>query len=257
MHHDNLLDILLARRQGEIISQALAACDSADLRSKFVLTLDGIGRSLEYLCNLEIADESDVENGKEFFNALAVCLLDSAENKRIFEERQGLGVMIHCIRENKFLRRDAIRVLSFALTGCETATASHFIRECACLPVLFGFLMKSPDSKSKRGEVYLAPRTEQEVLMDMEHLFTVIWNLIKALHGSEDPKHKISLERLIFKLLEAGKIRRIDELLEKYLAPVSDFDLNLFKEPEEIAALEQDYHLDLLCSTSLILTYLK
>ena len=120
MHHDNLVDVILnlmgeEAQALELLSITLSACDSVDLRSKFVLTLDGLKRLLQTLASFEITSEEDVESGKELINSIAICVLDSAENCAVFQREKGYELMLDTLH-NKYLRSDALKVLSFCGT---------------------------------------------------------------------------------------------------------------------------------------------
>jgi hypothetical protein len=90
---------------------------------------------------------------------IAICLLDSKDNCEVFKSNEGYETVLFLMRTNSYLRRDALRVLSFAMTQCDCSHAVYLITVAKCLPIIFGLLMKGPDVKSKKGEVFLAPRT--------------------------------------------------------------------------------------------------
>ena len=81
--------------------------------------------------------------------------------------------------------------------------------------------------------------------------------MLKQLHDCTEIKTKITQERLVFKLLENDleKTKRIRQILEQYLEPISDFDLTSFKSEEEVKILQEDFNLDLLTLASSILAY--
>jgi len=77
------------------------------------------------------------------------------------------------------------------------------------------------------------------------------------LHNSSEIKEKITQERLTFKLLENDleKTKRVRQILEQYLEPISEFDLTSFKSEEEVKILQEDFNLDVLVLASSILAY--
>jgi hypothetical protein len=85
---------------------------------------------------------------------VAVCVIDSEENCEYFKQSKGYEVMLSVVYSNNYLRCDAIKVLSFALTKCPDSHAYHLITEAKCLPLIFSLLMQTKERKSKRGQVY-------------------------------------------------------------------------------------------------------
>jgi len=51
------------------------------------------------------------------------------------------------------------------------------------------------------------------------------------------------------------KTKRIRAIYDKYLEPISEFDLTQFKTEEETKILQDDYNLDLLATAASILAY--
>ena len=89
----------------------------------------------------------------------------------------------------------------------------------------------------------MAPRNAQAFADDLEHLLSILWNMLKHLTKmiDDNPKNQIALERFLFKFLEEGKLQRILGIYQQYVQPLLDFDLAAFKETEEIEILESDY----------------
>ena len=192
-------------------------------------------------------------------DCVAICVLDSEENCEQFLKADGYVVMLAVMHKNVYLRSDAIKVLSFALTRCPPQHSLYLITEAGCLPLMFSLLMKTQDRKTKKGEVFMAARNAQTIADDHEHLLSIFWNMLKHLTqiSGQNPKYQIALERFLFKFLEEGKLQRILGLYSQYVSPLLDFDLSAFKETEEIEILESDYQLDLLCFTACLLTFIK
>lgn len=96
------------------------------------------------------------------------------------------------------------------------------------LPVVFGILVRADEHKPiKNANVTIKAPSKTEIASYYEHLLSIIWLMLKHLHGSAEIKAKITQERLIFKLLENDleKAKRIRQILELYLEPISEFDL--------------------------------
>lgn len=213
------------------------------LRSKFVIALQGLERLVNQVKNFQIKLEEDVEMGKEIMDCIAVCVLDSEENCQAFLKAGGYEVMLEVIHKNIYLRSDSIKVISFCLTRCQPEHSFYLITKAECLPFLFSLLMKTQDRRPRKGEVFMAPKNAQAIADDLEHLLSILWNMLKHLTKmiGENPKIQIALERFLFKFLEEGKLQRILGIYQEYVKPLLDFDLSAFKETEEIEILESDY----------------
>lgn len=129
-YQDNLIDLLLIAIEGdpqyknicsEILSNLLQACGNRDLRSKFVITLQGVARVLQALRNSEVKDvqsDDDLELFNNLLDILSVCLLDGEENCCVFQKLQGYEYLVQELMMSKFLRRDALKLLSSILAVC-------------------------------------------------------------------------------------------------------------------------------------------
>jgi hypothetical protein len=89
--------------------------------------------------------------------------------------------MLDVMHKNVYLRSDAIKVLSFVLTSCPPEHSLYIITQARCLPFLFSLLMKNQDRKPKKGEVFMAVRNAKAIADDFEHLFSILWNMLKHL----------------------------------------------------------------------------
>jgi hypothetical protein len=104
---------------------------------------------------------------------------------------------------SKFLRRDALKLLSSILAVCPLDHLVHMIQQSKILPVVFSILMKSDEQKPvKNSNVNIKAPSKSEIDNYYEHILSSIWSMIKQLHNCSEIKVKISQERLIFKLLE-------------------------------------------------------
>jgi len=159
----------------------------------------------------------------------------------------------------KYMRSEALKVVSFAMTQCTKVQANEFIKNSNGLPLVFGYLMRQNAGKNRKDPL-MRVQTEEEVLQDFEHCLSIIWNLIVALTLDFDPANpseKICFERLAFKLLEGSldKVGKLKAIHEQVYSRLEDFDLNEFKTAEEIGYLENDYNFDLLSLADCIILF--
>jgi hypothetical protein len=73
------------------------------------------------LQNSEIADvqsEEDLEHFTNLIDILSVCLLDGEENCLVFYKLNGYEFLIQGLVMSKFLRKDALKLLSVVFTVC-------------------------------------------------------------------------------------------------------------------------------------------
>lgn len=77
---------------------------------------------------------------------IASCLLDSEEIRDVFTDAKGFEVLINAAKKHQgVLARDALKVISFALTNATIDRAEYFISKASGLGFLFGLWMKQPD----------------------------------------------------------------------------------------------------------------
>lgn len=148
--------------------------------------------------------------------------------------------MLQIVHKHRSLRRDALKVISFAMTSADQLHSLLLINETSCLSVLFGYLMKMPSERKKKltkKDVFIKQKSQEEIEEDLEHCLSIIWFLIKSIGcngednsvGTEQEAAKIniSLERLCFKFLEQSfqKLDRVLGLHKEMFTKVEEFDL--------------------------------
>ncbi len=104
---------------------------------------------------------------------------------------------------SKFVRRDALKLLSSILAVCSQDHVLYLVQQAKVLPVLFSVLVRADEHKPvKNTNVSIKTPSKLEIASYYEHLLSVIWSMLKQLHDCSEIKTKITQERLIFKLLE-------------------------------------------------------
>lgn len=113
-------------------------------RGKFI-GLDGIDSLLQLLSQYRKLDpekDSDEEEYAEnLFDAL-ICLVDEDAGKDKFMEGEGIELAQIMLKEGKFSKPRALRVLDHALGGPGGAPACERLVEAAGLRTVFGMFMK-------------------------------------------------------------------------------------------------------------------
>jgi len=77
---------------------------------------------------------------------------------------------------SKFLRRDALKVLSSILVVCPTDHVLYMIQQSSLLPVIFGILMKADENKAiKNNNITIRAPSKSELSSYYENLLSLIW----------------------------------------------------------------------------------
>ena len=152
------------------------------MRSKFVITLQGITRVLQTLQNSEVKEvqsEEDLDLIVNLIDILSVCLLDGEENCVLFYRLQGYEYVIQVLLMSKYLRKEALKLLSSILAVCPTDHVVHMIQQSKVLAVFFGVFMRSDEHKAvKNANLSIKAQSKQELATYYEHLLSVVWQMI-------------------------------------------------------------------------------
>ncbi len=70
-----------------------------------------------------------------------MCLLDGHENCDIFLNLGGYDILLRKWIISKYLRADALKLLSFVMTACPQKHVYYLVEKANILPVIFGLLM--------------------------------------------------------------------------------------------------------------------
>ncbi|GMF81210.1 unnamed protein product [Aspergillus oryzae] len=151
----NLLPWLLARIQKKErpVSQnqqysaeilAILLQSSSKTRSKFI-SLEGVDILLQLLSQYRKRDPAKDSDEEEFVENLfdcLICLVDEEFGKEKFLEGEGIELAQIMLKEGKFSKPRALRVLDHALGGLGGRPACERFVEAACLRTVFGMFMK-------------------------------------------------------------------------------------------------------------------
>lgn len=113
-------------------------------RQKFI-ELDGIDILLQLLSAYRRRDPTKDSDEEEYvenlFDAL-ICLVEEDSGKEKFVEAEGIELALIMLREGKFSKPRALRVLDHALGGAGGAPACERLVEAAGLKTVFGMFSK-------------------------------------------------------------------------------------------------------------------
>ncbi|KAI9691380.1 MAG: hypothetical protein M1820_009717 [Bogoriella megaspora] len=149
--------------------------------------------------------DSEEEEYVENVFAILTCLLDETAAKSPFVEAEGIELILIMLRDSKFAKSRAIRLLDHALGGSTAAAlpVCEKLVDAAGLKTVFGMLMKKPEPAAT------------------EHLLAIIASLLRALPGDSGPRI-----RLLAKFTEKDweKIRKLTKLRREYAGRLEGVD---------------------------------
>lgn len=129
---------------------AILLQSSAKNREKFI-SLEGVDVLLQLLSPYRKRDperDSDEEEYVENLFDCLVCLVDEDAGKEKLLEGEGIELMLIMLREGKFSKQRALRVLDHTLAPQGGAPACERLVEVAGLKTVFGMFMKKVGSLS-------------------------------------------------------------------------------------------------------------
>lgn len=88
------------------------------MRSKLVLKLNGIARLVSSVRAESLRSDDDLECMLNLMDCLAVCILDGEENLTVFKDSKGYDKLVREWLPCRYLRHDALKLLSCAMTIC-------------------------------------------------------------------------------------------------------------------------------------------
>lgn len=116
--------------------------------------LDGVDALLQLLSQYRKRDpekDSDEEEYVENLFDCLICLVDNNSGKEKFLEGEGVELAQIMLKEGKFSKQRALRVLDHALGGLGGAPACERLVEVAGLRTVFGMFMKKVSSYIPNG----------------------------------------------------------------------------------------------------------
>lgn len=247
----NLLPWLLARIQQKErpVSQnlqyaaeilAILLQSSAKNRDKFV-ELDGVDALLQLLSQYRKRDpekDSDEEEYVENLFDCLICLVDQGSGKEKFLEGEGIELAQIMLKEGKFSKQRALRVLDHALGGNEGAPACERLIEVAGLRTVFGMFMKKVRPIPIDGHFMVLILThEQQEHQTIEHLLGIFASLLRFLPGGSAARIR-TLAKFMEKDYE--KIEKLVKLRRDYASRVTPVEQAIEKERRNYTEEERE-----------------
>ena len=220
--------------------QAILLQSSAKNREKFV-GLEGVDVILQILSQYRKRDpekDSDEEEYVENLFDCLICLVDEDAGKSKFLEAEGVELAQIMLKEGKFSKQRALRVLDHALGGLGGAPACGRLVEVAGLRTVFGMFMKKVcPVLSNRPNKSIKTELQQQENQTIEHLLGIFASLLRLLPGG-------SAERIrtLAKFMEKdyGKIEKLVNLRRDYASRVSPVEQVIEKERKNYSKDEQE-----------------
>ena len=220
--------------------QAILLQSSGKNREKF-LGLEGVDVILQILSQYRKRDpekDSDEEEYVENLFDCLICLVDEDVGKNKFLEAEGVELAQIMLKEAKFSKQRALRVLDHALGGLGGAPACGRLVEVAGLRTVFGMFMKKVcPVLSNRPNKSIKTELQQQENQTIEHLLGIFASLLRLLPGG-------SAERIrtLAKFMEKdyGKIEKLVNLRRDYASRVSPVEQVIEKERKNYSKDEQE-----------------
>ncbi|KAJ5559301.1 hypothetical protein N7535_009529 [Penicillium sp. DV-2018c] len=190
-------------------------------RTKFI-ELDGIDILLQLLSAYRRRDPAKDSDEEEFVENLfdsLICLVEEPSGKEKFLEAEGIELALIMLREGKFSKPRALRVLDHALGGDSGAPVCERLVEAAGLKTVFGLF-----SKKQEGQ-------------NIEHFLGIFASLLRLLPGGSGPRI-----RTLAKFMEKdyARIEKLIKLRREYAARVAPVEQAIEKERKTFDKEEQE-----------------
>ncbi|KAL5334855.1 beta and beta-prime subunits of DNA dependent RNA-polymerase [Aspergillus crustosus] len=190
-------------------------------RERFI-GLDGIEVLLQLLSQYRKRDpekDSDEEEYAENLFDCLTCVVDDDAGKEKFIEGEGVELAQIMLKEGKFSKIRALRVLDHALGGIGGAAACEKLVEAAGLRTVFGMFMRKQENQIT------------------EHLLGIFGSLLRLLPGGSAPRIR-ALAKFMEKDYE--KIDKLVKLRRDYASRVSPVEQIIEKERQRFTKEEQE-----------------
>ncbi|CAE7171719.1 unnamed protein product [Rhizoctonia solani] len=191
--------------------------------------VDTILRSLSTFRRRDPSGADETEFMENVFDALCSSLAEP-EVRELFQQAEGVDLMVLIMKENLASKSRAIKVLDYALSGpLGAANCATFIEAMGLKPLFSAFMGKN-SKKSKSGTAM--PASE-----DIGHILGVISSLFANLDSDSPPRI-----RVLAKFVEAEyeKIDRLVELREQAESRLKITDREVNAEKKELLAEGED-----------------
>ncbi|KAI9372136.1 hypothetical protein BJX61DRAFT_534225 [Aspergillus egyptiacus] len=190
-------------------------------RGRFI-GLDGVDVLLQLLSQYRKRDpgkdSEEEEYAENLFDSL-ICLVDDNAGKEKFLEGEGIELAQIMLKEGKFSKLRALRVLDHALGGLGGAPCCERLIEAAGLRTIFSMFMR---------------KQENQVI---EHLLGIFGSLLRLLPGGSAPRIR-TLAKFMEKDYE--KIEKLIKLRRDYASRVSPVEQAIEKERKRFTKEEQE-----------------
>ncbi|KAJ5876256.1 uncharacterized protein N7529_001840 [Penicillium soppii] len=200
---------------------AILLQSSSKNRGKFI-DLDGIDAILQLLSLYRKRDPAKDSDEEEFVENLfdsLICLVEENSGKDKFVEAEGIELALIMLKEGKFSKPRALRVLDHALGGVGGAPACERLVEAAGLKTVFGMFLKKQEGQN------------------IEHFLGIFASLLRLLPGGSAPRI-----RTLAKFMEKdyARIEKLITLRREYAARVSPVEQAIAKERRTFDEEEQE-----------------
>ncbi|PYH90381.1 DUF1716 domain protein [Aspergillus ellipticus CBS 707.79] len=163
-------------------------------------------------------DSDEEEYVENLFDCL-ICVVDEDSGKEKFLDAEGIELGQIMLKEGKFSKQRALRVLDHALGGIGGAPACERFIEAACLSTVFGMFKRKQENQTT------------------EHLLGIFGSLLRLLPGGSAPRIR-TLAKFMEKDYE--KIEKLVKLRREYASRVSPVEQIIEKERKGFTEEEQD-----------------
>lgn len=216
---------------------AILLQSSSKNREKFI-GLDGVDALLQLLGQYRRRDpekDSDEEEYVENLFDSLVCLVDEDTGKDKFVEAEGIELAQIMLKEGKFSKPRALRVLDHAFGGTGGAPACERLVEAAGLRTIFGVFMKKVRSIPPCQLTRI--NAVQQETQNIEHLLGIFSSLLRLLPGGSAARIR-TLAKFMEKDYE--KIEKLIKLRGEYTARVSPVEQAIENERKNFSNEEQE-----------------
>lgn len=216
---------------------AILLQSSSKNRGKFI-DIDGVDIILQLLSQYRKRDPEKDSNEEEYVENLfdsLICLVDEDSGKDKFIEAEGIELAQIMLREGKFSKPRALRVLDHALGGAGGAPACERLIEAAGLRTIFGMFMKKVGPNANFAMPF-ADIIQQES-QNIEHFLGIFASLLRLLPGASAARIR-TLAKFMEKDYE--KIEKLIKLRRDYAAHLVPVERAIEKERKQYSAEDQE-----------------
>ncbi|KAG8751173.1 hypothetical protein FRC12_012557 [Ceratobasidium sp. 428] len=214
-------------------AEVLAILVQSSRSNRLVLSkADGVDIMLRVLSAFRRRDPAsadETEFMENVFDALCSSLAEP-EVKELFQQAEGVDLMVLIMKENRASKSRAIKVLDYALSGPQGAANCVVFVDAMGLKTLFSAFMGKGSKKSKANTAM--PASE-----DISHILGVISSLFANLDSDSSPRI-----RVLAKFVEAEyeKVDRLIELREQAETRLKLTDREIAAEKKELLEQGED-----------------